>query len=103
MSSDIYDKYAQLKEELEDKDPLKRYARIKQEIDTIKQEQLESKVEDTKEKEMKTLESLESLFQFLGGDKDVVESKPEVIEEPTEIIPEEEHEVMEEIGVGLTE
>ena len=98
MSSNIYDKYAQLKEELEDKDPLKRYARIKQEIDTIKQEQLESKVEDTKEKEMKTLESLESLFQFLGGDKDVVESKPEVIEEPTEIIPEEEHEVIEEIG-----
>ena len=98
MSSNIYDKYAQLKEELEDKDPLKRYARIKQEIDTIKLEQLESKVEDTKEKEMKTLESLESLFQFLGGDKDVVESKPEVIEEPTEIIPEEEHDVIEEIG-----
>jgi len=109
MSSNIYDKYAQLKEELEDKDPLKRYARIKQEIDTIKQEQVESKVEDTKEKEIKTLESLESLFQFLGGKEDAIEAEPEVVEEleveeklevveePAEILPEEVHEVIEEV------
>jgi hypothetical protein len=97
MSSNIYDKYAQLKEELEDKDPLKRYARIKQELDTIKQEQVESKVEDTKEKEIKTLESLESLFQFLGGKEDAIETEPEVVEEPAEILPEEVHEVIEEI------
>ena len=109
MSSNIYDKYAQLKEELEDKDPLKRYARIKQEIDTIKQEQVESKVEDTKEKEIKTLESLESLFQFLGGKEDAIEAEPEVVEEleveeklevveePAEILPEEVHEAIEEV------
>ena len=97
MSSNIYDKYAQLKEELEEKDPLKRYARIKQELDTIKQEQVESNVEDTKEKEIKTLESLESLFQFLGGKEDAIETEPEVVEEPAEILPEEVHEVIEEI------
>ena len=103
MSSNIYDKYAQLKEELEEKDPLKRYARIKQELDTIKQEQVESNVEDTKEKEIKTLESLESLFQFLGGKEDAIETEPEVVEElevaeeSAEILPEEVHEVIEEI------
>ena len=44
-------KYALLKEELDNKDPLKRYARIKEELDSIKEENARKFEEDKKKRE----------------------------------------------------
>ena len=63
---DPFVRYSKLKEELDDKDPIKRYARIKEEIDSIKDENAQKFEEDKKKREEKTLESLETLFHSLG-------------------------------------
>ena len=54
-------KYAFLREELDNKDPLKRYARIKEELDSIKEENAQ-KFEEDKEKRKKILLRLWNLF-----------------------------------------
>ena len=67
-------RYAKLKEELEQNDPLVRYALIKEEIDSIKEEASLKYEEDKKQQEEKTLEAMESLFHTLGGEEEIEES-----------------------------
>mgnify|MGYP003323299683 CR=1 FL=1 len=67
-------RYAKLKEELEQNDPLVRYALIKEEIDSIKEETSLKYEEDKKQQEEKTLEAMESLFHTLGGEVEIEES-----------------------------
>ncbi len=69
-------RYAKLKEELNNKDPVKRYVRIKEEINSIKKESSHKFEENKQQREEKTLESLEKLFQSLGGNE-IVEKAEE--------------------------
>ena len=54
-------------EELNNKDPVKRYVRIKEEINSIKKESSHKFEENKQQREEKTLEAMESLFHTLGG------------------------------------
>ena len=81
VMEDINTRYAKIKEELEDKDPMKRYIRIKSELDAIKEENLLKAEEDKKQREAKTLEKMESLFSSLGVNKDDIIEEPEIKEE----------------------
>ena len=84
-------KYALLKEELDNKDPLKRYVHIKKELDYIKKENVKKLEEDNKKREENTLGAMESLFHSLGGEESDVENQPIIVEEqPQELISEEE-------------
>ena len=84
-------KYALLREELDNKDPLKRYARIKEELDSIKEENARKFEEDKEKREDNTLEVMESLFHSLGGEESDVENQSIIIDEqPQEFISEEE-------------
>ena len=84
-------RYALLKEELDNKDPLKRYAQIKEELDYIKEENARKFEEDTKKREENTLEAMESLFHSLGGEESDVENQSIIVDEqPQEFISEEE-------------
>jgi len=77
---DLSEQYAKLKEELNDKDTLKRYIRIKSELDAIKEENLLKSEEDKKQRELKTLEKMESLFSVLGEDEKNIIEEPEILE-----------------------
>ena len=88
---DPFVKYALLKEELDNKDPLKRYAQIKEELDYIKKENVRKFEEDKKNREENTLEAMESLFHSLGGEESNIENQPIIADEqPQELISEEE-------------
>ena len=83
--NDITEKYAELKEELNNKDPLFRYAKLKEELDQkdpmYRYQSVKEEIEKIKaEKEEKTLESLENLFQALGGEEAVVRSESKITE-----------------------
>ena len=67
-------KYNLLREELDNKDPIKRYVRIKEELDFIKEENVRKFEEDIEKREKNTLESLENLFESLGGDEEIIEA-----------------------------
>ena len=85
-------RYAKLREELDNKDPIKRYARIKEELDSIKEENAHKFEDDKQKREEKTLEAMESLFHSLGGEELDVGNKPEITgdaEERQEIVIEE--------------
>ena len=58
---------------MDQKDPMFRYQSVKEEIEKIKAD-----------KEEKTLESLENLFQTLGGEEAVVRSESKIIENAEE-------------------
>ena len=83
-NKDPLHRYVKLKEELDDKDPIKRYARIKEELDSIKEVNAQKFEENKKEREENTLEAMESLFYSLGGEESDVESKPEIVENAEE-------------------
>ena len=81
--NDITEKYAELREELNNKDPLFRYAKLKEELDQkdpmFRYQSVKEEIEKIKaEKEEKTLESLENLFQALGGEEAVVRSESKI-------------------------
>jgi len=84
-------KYALLKEELDNKDPLKRYAHIKKELDYIKKENVKKLEEDNKKREENTLGAMESLFHSLGGEESDIENQSIIVDEqPQELVSEEE-------------
>ncbi len=74
--SKILEKYTELREELDNKDPLVRYAQIKEELVSIKEENARKFEKDIKKREESTLEAMESLFHSLG------EEEVEVVEQP---------------------
>ncbi len=92
-------KYALLREELDNKDPLKRYTRIKEELDSIKEENARKFEENKEKREENTLEAMESLFHSLGGEESNVEDQPIIIDEPQEFISEEEVENVEKVDI----
>ena len=92
-------KYALLREELDNKDPLKRYTRIKEELDYIKEENARKFEENIEKREENTLEAMESLFYSLGGEESNVEEQPIIIDEPQEFISEEEVENVEKVDI----
>jgi hypothetical protein len=92
-------KYALLREELDNKDPLKRYTRIKEELDSIKEENARKFEENIEKREENTLEAMESLFYSLGGEESNVEDQPIIIDEPQEFISEEEVENVEKVDI----
>ena len=92
-------KYALLREELDNKDPLKRYTRIKEELDSIKEENARKFEENIEKREENTLEAMESLFYSLGGEESNVEEQPIIIDEPQEFISEEEVENVEKVDI----
>ena len=101
-NKDPLHRYAKLKEELNQKDPLFRYAVIKEEIDSIKEENSHKFEEDKQKREEKTLEAMESLFHSLGGEELDVGDKPEITgdaEERQEIVIEEPIGDIEEINI----
>ena len=84
-------KYSLLKEELDNKDPLKRYAQIKEELDYIKEESARKFEEDEKKREENALGAMESLFHSFGGEESDVENQPIIVDEqPQELVSEEE-------------
>jgi len=84
-------KYSLLKAELDNKDPLKRYSQIKEELDYIKEENARKFEEDEKKREENALGAMESLFHSFGGEESDVENQPIVVDEqPQELISEEE-------------
>ena len=58
----VVDNYLQLREELDNKDPIKRYLRLKVELDSVKEEQVTRAKKNKVKKEEKTLKALESLL-----------------------------------------
>ncbi len=87
--NDITEKYAELKEELNNKDPLFRYSKLKEELDQkdpmFRYQSVKEEIEKIKaDKEEKTLESLENLFQALGGEEAVVRSESKITEDAEE-------------------
>ena len=79
--SGIAQKYSELKEELNLKDPLFRYAKLREELNQkdplVRYEAVKKEIKQIKlQKEEKTLESLENLFQGLGGDPEEIVEKP---------------------------
>ncbi len=74
--SKILEKYTELREELDNKDPLVRYAQIKEELVSIKEENARKFEKDIKKREESTLEAMKSLFHSLG------EEEVEVVEQP---------------------
>ena len=87
--NDITEKYAELREELNNKDPLFRYAKLKEELDQkdpmFRYQSVKEEIEKIKaDKEEKTLESLENLFQALGGEEAVVRSESKITEDAEE-------------------
>ena len=92
-------RYALLREELDNKDPLKRYTRIKEELDSIKEENARKFEENKEKREENTLEAMESLFHSLGGEESNVEDQPIIIDEPQEFISEEEVENVEKVDI----
>ena len=96
---DPFVKYSLLREELDNKDPIKRYARIKEELDSIKEENARKFEENKEKREENTLEAMESLFHSLGGEESNVEDQPIIIDEPQEFIFEEEVENVEKVDI----
>ena len=92
-------KYALLREELDNKDPLIRYTRIKEELDSIKEENARKFEENKEKREENTLGAMESLFHSLGGEESNVEDQPIIIDEPQEFISEEEVENVEKVDI----
>jgi hypothetical protein len=92
-------RYVKIKEELDNKDPLKRYAQIKEELDYIKEENARKFEEDKKKRDENTLEAMESLFHSLGGEESDVEDQPIIVDEPQELISEEEVENVEKVDI----
>ena len=92
-------RYALLREELDNKDPLIRYTRIKEELDSIKEENARKFEENIEKREENTLEAMESLFYSLGGEESNVEDQPIIIDEPQEFISEEEVENVEKVDI----
>ena len=81
--NDIAEKYTELREELDNKDPLIRYAKLKEELDQkdpiVRYQTIREEIDKIKaDKEEKTLESLENLFQSLGGEEAVVRSESKI-------------------------
>ena len=81
--NDIAEKYTELREELDNKDPLVRYAKLKEELDQkdpiVRYQTIREEIDKIKaDKEEKTLESLENLFQSLGGEEAVVRSESKI-------------------------
>jgi hypothetical protein len=100
----ISEKYAKLKEELDNKNPINRYIRLKEELEAIKEENLLKAEEDKKQREAKTLEKMESLFAGLGEDEKTIIEEPEIKEEVVEeIVAEAVEEVVEEIVAEVVE
>jgi hypothetical protein len=100
----ISEKYAKLKEELDNKNPINRYIRLKEELEAIKEENLLKAEEDKKQREAKTLEKMESLFAGLGEDEKTIIEEPEIKEEVVEeIVTAEVEEVVEEIVAEVVE
>ena len=98
---DPFVKYSLLKEELDNKDPIKRYVQIREELDYIKEENARKFKEDKEKREEDTLEAMESLFHSLGGEESDVEDQPIIVDEPQELISEEEVENEEQPINGL--
>ena len=73
-------RYVKIKEELDNKDPLKRYAQIKEELDYIKEENARKFEKDKKKRDENTLEAMESLFHSLGGEESDVEDQPIIVD-----------------------
>ena len=92
-------RYALLREELDNKDPLIRYTRIKEELDSIKEENARKFEENKEKREENTLGAMESLFHSLGGEESNVEDQPIIIDEPQEFISEEEVENVEKVDI----
>ena len=92
-------KYNLLREELDKKDPIKRYVQIKEELDSIKEENARRFKEDKEKREENTLGAMESLFHSLGGEESNVEDQPIIIDEPQEFISEEEVENVEKVDI----
>ena len=87
--NDITEKYAELREELNNKDPLHRYAKLKEELDQkdplYRYQAIKEEIDKIKvEKEEKTLESLENLLHGLGGEEAVVRSESKITEDAEE-------------------
>ena len=81
--NDIAEKYTELREELDNKDPFIRYAKLKEELDQkdpiVRYQTIREEIDKIKaDKEEKTLESLENLFQSLGGEEAVVRSESKI-------------------------
>ena len=92
-------KYNLLREELDKKDPIKRYVQIKEELDYIKEENARKFKEDKEKREENTLEAMESLFHSLGGEESDVEKQSVIVDEPQELIFEEEVENVEKVDI----
>ena len=92
-------KYNLLREELDKKDPIKRYVQIKEELDYIKEENARKFKEDKEKREENTLEAMESLFHSLGGEESDVEKQSIIVDEPQELIFEEEVENVEKVDI----
>ena len=82
----VVDNYLQFREELDNKDPIKRYLRLKVEIDSIKEEQVTKTKKNKAKKEKDTLKALESLLMGTSEteeelwEEEKVEPWPETIE-----------------------
>jgi len=82
----VVDNYLQLREELDNKDPIKRYLRLKVELDSIKEEEVTKAKKNKVKREEKTLKALESLLMGMNGteeelwEEEKVEPWPETIE-----------------------
>ena len=88
--NDIAEKYTELREELDNKDPLIRYAKLKEELDQkdpiVRYQTIREEIDKIKaDKEEKTLESLENLFQSLGGEEAVVRSESKIARNAEEL------------------
>mgnify|MGYP000462838459 FL=1 len=92
-------KYNLLREELDKKDPIKRYVQIKEELDSIKEENARRFKEDKEKREENTLGAMESLFHSLGGEESDVEKQSIIVDEPQELIFEEEVENVEKVDI----
>ena len=95
-------KYSLLREELDNKDPIKRYIRIQEELQIIKKEQEEKNKNNLKNRELNTLNSLENLFESLGGNIEDIETddvriESEIVEKLPKIVSEREIEIVEKI------
>jgi hypothetical protein len=96
---DLSEQYIKLKEKLDDKDTIKRYVRIKSELDAIKEENLLKLEEDKKQRESKTLEKMESLFSSLTEEEQENLEQPEILEVVTDKLVED---IVEDIPVQKT-
>lgn len=109
--SEVLEKYAQLRKELEYKDPIKRYEIMREELEEKKKQTEEKRKHEQREFELQKLSSLENLFSSLASGvqlssvenvenvENVVEEIPvtEASKEASVEVPEDTNEVIEEV------